>query len=325
MTTKPPVDAEGDDRVPHSADPRPGRHGGGEPREAELISFPRGVARGGRVTEHLTANRSLVVRRSLLATAVGGVVPIPVMDDYLAGRVRAGMLMQIADRRKVDLVPSAAELLADPREGTAARNATMTAATLLALKLAWRKFFIVLGAGRRAEEMATTFQMGTLFDHFCAKSHVGAGLDRNAAIQIRTATFASIRGAERGALVGIFREGAEVLGRSIGEAPGWVSRQLQRAVEHYVASGGNPDAVPVDLPRDRNGRTQDRKAASPKDATHAAEADAIDPDARWLDRAAAVIEDRLGRLGSGYLESLLSRFDDHLAAPQQGPRPGGTK
>jgi hypothetical protein len=325
VTTKPPADGEGDDRVPHSADPRPDRQGGDEPREAELISFPRGVARGGRVTEHLTANRSLVVRRSLLATAVGGVVPIPVMDDYLAGRVRAGRLMKIADRRKVDLVPSAAELLADPREGTAARNATMTAATLLALKLAWRKFFIVLGAGRRAEEMATTFQMGTLFDHFCAKSHVGAGLDRTAAIQIRTATFASIRGAERGALVGIFREGAEVLGRSIGEAPGWVSRQLQRAVEHYVASGGNPDAVPVDLPRDRSGRTHDRNAASPKDATHAAEADAIDPDARWLDRAAAVIEDRLGRLGTGYLESLLSRFDDHLAAPQPAPRPGGTK
>ena len=107
------------------------------------------------------------------------------MDDYLAGRVRAGMLMKLAERRQVDLVLSSAELLADPRETTAVRNATMTAATLLALKLAWRKFFAVLAVGRRAEDMAMTFQMGTLFDHFCTKLHVGAGIDRARAFQLR--------------------------------------------------------------------------------------------------------------------------------------------
>src|SRR6185295_15610258 len=80
-------------------------------REAELISFPRGHRGPHRTTGHLGSNRSLIIRRSLLATAVGGVVPIPVMDDYLAGRVRAGMLMRIAERRHVDLLPSSAELL----------------------------------------------------------------------------------------------------------------------------------------------------------------------------------------------------------------------
>jgi hypothetical protein len=291
-----------------------------------LISFPVGIAGRLRGTEHLAANRTLIVRRSLLATAVGGVVPIPVMDDYLAGRVRAGMLMQIADRRKVDLVPSAAELLADPREGTTARNATMTAATLLALKFAWRKFFIVLGAGRRAEEMATTFQMGTLFDHFCAKTHVGAGLDRASAARIRGAVFASIRGAERAALVGIFEQGGQVLGRSIGEAPAWVSRQLQRAVEHYVSTGGNPEAAPFDPPRKPGPRAdggESRGAGSANGA--AASAGSLDPDARWLDRAAAVIEEGLGRLGKGYLESLLAKFDDALAQESARQTPGETR
>ncbi|MBC8133412.1 MAG: hypothetical protein H7X95_10570 [Deltaproteobacteria bacterium] len=296
-----------------SAEPTKGSAEKVEAREAELISFPSGNARGARATDHLTANRSLIVRRSLLATAVGGVVPIPVMDDYLAGRVRAGMLMQIADRRKVDLLPSAAELLADPREGTAARNATMTAATLLALKLAWRKFFILLGAGRRAEEMATTFQVGTLFDHFCAKTHVGAGLDRAAAVRVRTAVFAAIRDSERAAVVGIFQEGGRVLGRSIGEAPGWASKQLQKAVEQYVASGGNPDAVPTDLPRPSKAGVHS-DFSSDEHATDATMgAGGVDPDARWLDRAAGLIEDRLGRLGNGYIESLLTRFDQHLA------------
>jgi hypothetical protein len=288
----------------------PGSSGGGDPqregdgagdekgagvREAELISFPgkSGGAAHRSATEHLAANRSLIVRRSLLATAVGGVVPVPVMDDYLAGRVRAGMLMQIADKRSVDLASSSAELLADPREGTAARNATMTAATLLALKLAWRKFFLLLGAGRRAEEMATTFQVGTLFDHYCARLHVGSGVDREAAIRIRGAAFASIRESERVAIVGVFREGGRMLGRSIGEAPAWVSRQLQRAVEQYVASGGNPDAA----------RGSSDAAQDPANAA----------DARWLDRAASFVEDRLVRLGDDYLESLLGRFDHHLA------------
>ena len=294
----------------------------GPPREAELISFPRSAARGGRGTDHLIANRSLIVRRSLLATAVGGVMPIPVMDDYLAGRVRAGMLMQLSDRRKVDLAPSAAELLADPREGTAARNATMTAATLLALKLAWRKFFVVLGAGRRAEEMATSFQVGTLFDHFCAKTHVGAGVDRPGALRIRAAVFASIRESERAALVAIFQEGGRVLGRTMGEAPAWVSRQLQRAVERYVASGGNPDVSPFSPPPHPEGGVDEggvdegqagSRGGEPTLDGTPADLRSLAPDARWLDRAAALIEQRLSGLGNGYLESLLSRFDSQLA------------
>lgn len=261
-----------------------------EAREAELIAFPGQPTGFEPPAGHLTANRSLIVRRSLLATAVGGVVPLPVMDDYLAGRVRAGMLMRIADRRRVDLLPSSAELLADPREGTAVRNATMTAATLLALKLAWRKFFILLGAGRRAEEMSTTFQVGTLFDHFCAKTHVGAGVDRPTAVRLRGVIFASIRDTERSKIVGVFQEGGRLLGKSIGEAPSWVSRRLQRVVEQYVASGGNPEAIPVDP----------------------AESPGADPaESRWLDRAASLVEERLNSLGNDYLASLLARFDHH--------------
>jgi len=93
-----------------SDEQRPERPG----EEAELIAFPsapaRADARDGISIDHLEGNRSLIVRRSLLASAVGGLVPLPVMDDYLAGRVRAGMLMQLAERRRVDILPSSAEL-----------------------------------------------------------------------------------------------------------------------------------------------------------------------------------------------------------------------
>jgi hypothetical protein len=270
--------------------PGGGKGGGDDDEGAELIRLPGTRAEADAESlDHLIANRRLIVRRSLLAAAVGGIVPLPVMDEYLAGRVRAGMLMKLAERRQVDIGQSSAELLADPREGTTARNATMTAATLLALKLAWKKFFALVAVGRRAEEMATTFQIGTLFDHFCTKLHVGAGLDRARAFQLRGIIHAAVSDAEKAALVAVFRDGGRILGRSMLEAPAWVSSRFERAAELWMRTGGNPEAMRgVDIEQ---------------------EAEGVGADARWLDRASAVVESRLGGLGTSYLRSLVASFE----------------
>jgi hypothetical protein len=240
---------------------------------------------------HLAENRRLVVRRSLLATAVGGAIPLPVLDDYFAGRVRAGMLMKIAERRRVDIAPSSAELLGDPREGTALRNATLTAATLLALKLAWRKFFALLAIGRRAEEMATSFQLGMLFDHYCTRLHVGPGIDRAGAMELRAAIFAAIAESERGAFVGAFREGGRVLGRSMLEAPTWVGERIERAARRWSETGG--------------------ASADPGDVVPGADGGDGEPgeEARWLDRAAGAVESKLGRVEQSYLSVLVRAFE----------------
>src|SRR5438045_9644164 len=110
---------------------------------------------------HLAQNRGLIVRRSLLATALGGFIPLPVMDDFVAGRVRAGLFIKLAESRHVDLPQSSADPLADPRDGSALRSATLTAATLIALKLAWRKVFALLAAGPGPEGMAPHVPFGT--------------------------------------------------------------------------------------------------------------------------------------------------------------------
>ena len=237
--------------------------------------------------EHLRENRRLIVRRSLLATAVGGVIPLPVLDDYFAGRVKAGMLIKLAERRQVDIAQSPAELLGDPREGTAVRNATLTAATLLALKLAWRKFFALLAIGRRAEDMVTTFQLGTLFDHYCSKLHVGGEIDRHQAVLLRGAIFGALAESERAALIGAFQEGGRVLGRSALEAPSWMSARIERAARRWSETGG--------------------RTADPGDVT---EADG--EEARWLDRASTAVEDRLSRAGQSYLTRLVVAFERHL-------------
>jgi len=263
--------------------------------QPELIVLPGGA---GKIVpgelDHLTVNRRFIVRRSLLATAVGGVVPLPVMDEYLAGRVKAGMLMKLAERRQVDLAASSAELLGDPRGTTAMRNATLTAATLLALKMAWRKFFAVLAVGRRAEEMASTFQLGTLFDHFCAKMHVGAGIDRERAIELRDVMHAALAEAERTAIVNAFRDGSRVLGRSMLEAPAWANARIERAARRWAASGGTTT-----------------------DATPGADDDVgDDADARWIDRASTEVDGRIGGLGQDYLVSLVRTFERRWRAAE---------
>jgi hypothetical protein len=259
----------------------------GQPERPELVApmrvVPESPADG---VSHLADNRRLIVRRALLATAVGGVIPIPVLDDYFAGRVRAGMLAKIAERRRVDLAPGSADLLGDPREGNAVRNATLTAATLLALKLAWRKFFALLAIGRRADEMATSFQLGMLFDHYCAKVHVGAGVDRTQAAALRQVIFAALSESERQAFVGAFREGGRVLGRSFLEAPNWLSERIRLAAERWAESGG--------------------KSTDPDETAEAGDAA---EEVRWLDRAAAAVESRIGRVEQGYLAGLVQAFE----------------
>ena len=62
---------------------------------------------------HLSELRPLIIRRSLLAAGLSGLIPVPVMDEYVAGRVRAGLYLKIAGARHVDLPQPAADLLSD--------------------------------------------------------------------------------------------------------------------------------------------------------------------------------------------------------------------
>ena len=266
----------------------------GEAERPELIAPTRvAIEDAADSVAHLAENRRLIVRRALLATAVGGVIPIPVLDDYFAGRVRAGMLARIAERRRVDLAPGSAELLGDAREGNAVRNVTLTAAAFLAIKLAWRKFFALLAIGRRADEMATSYQLGMVFDHYCAKVHVGAGIDRTQAAVLRQVIFAALTESERQAFVVAFREGGKVLGRSFLEAPNWLSERIRLSAERWAESGG--------------------KSTDPDEAAEIGDAA---EEVRWLDRAAAAVESGLGRAEHGYLSGLMRAFERHWRAAE---------
>jgi hypothetical protein len=292
------VSRNGHGRAPPPPPPESSDRDGPAPVAAEPVAPPAPDR-----LAHLADNRRLILRRSLLGTALGGFIPVPLMDDYLAGRVRAGLLMRLGQTRGVDVPAGAAEVLAEPREGSTLRNATITAVTLVALKLAWKKFFFLLAAGRGAEEMAGAFQYATLFDHYCARLHVGGALTRDQAGVLRHILFESVQATERSALVGVFRDGLKVLGRSLLEAPRWLSDRLTRIAQRFVASGGNPD-VEVDV---------------------GAGAAGTGDEARWLDRAAGTIEGRLAALGHDYLGALVDGFERRWRAAQEAatPPPGG--
>jgi hypothetical protein len=264
---------------------------------------------------HLAQNRRLIVRRSLLSSALGGVIPLPVMDDFVAGRVRAGLFMKLAESRHVDLPQSSADLLSDPKEGSAIRNATLTAATLVALKLAWRKFFALLAAGRGADEMATTFQFATLVDHYCARMHVGGAVTRHQAAELRKIMHDTIDGMEKSALVAVFKDGGRVLGRSLLEAPRWMSERVAAYAQRWVGTGGNPD-IPFDA------APPPPPAPSPEGGPAADSAARAESD-RWLDRASRVVEDRIGGLGYDYLSALVERFEERWRTRPQEPETEG--
>ena len=235
---------------------------------------------------HLAQNRGLIVRRALLASALDGLVPLPIMDDILSGRVQAGLYMKLAASRQVDLPAASAEVLAVGKAGSAWRTITLAAATLAALKLAWRKLFALLAAGRGAEDMATIFQVATLVDHYCAKLHVGGPISQPRAAHLRAIVHQSVSRTSKIKLVAAFREGGQILGRSLLDAPRWVSRSISRHAEHWLRTGGHPEAAPAGWPIEES-----------------------EEERTWLDRAAHTVEERLAALGNGYLDGLVDDFE----------------
>ena len=257
---------------------------------SKLVEPERVEPRDPRQLAHLAANRGVIVKRSLMVTAVGAVIPVPVMDEYVAGRVRAGLLMKLAQLRNVDLPPSAAELMGDPREASMVRNATLTAITLVALKLAWRKIFALMAAGRGAEEMVSNFQYATLFDHYCATMHVGGPVDRQRAADLRKVMHETVERTEKATLTAIFRDGGKILGRSLLEAPRWVSLRLTSLAQRWVSTRGDVSA------------TFDPAADVAPEGEN-----------QWLDRASSAVEGRLGDLGTDYLAILIEDFEARWA------------
>jgi hypothetical protein len=232
---------------------------------------------------HLTLHRGLIVRRALLASAIRGFLPLPVVDEVLAGRVRAGLYIKLAAGRQVDLPPAAAAALAEVKGQGALAKLTLVAAAAVIAKFAQRKFLAFLAAGRSAEEMARTFYSATLFDHYCARLHVGGEVTPERAARLRKCL--AVQAKDIGPVLAAFREGSAILGRSLLEAPRWVSQRIAVLGERFVHSGGNPDVLDA-FPEHASGENA------------------------WLDRAAHAVEEAMARAGNEHLTQIVRAFEE---------------
>jgi len=260
-----------DDAIPHvAAEPVP-------PRPTDRLA-------------HLTAHRGLIVRRALLVGAIRGFLPLPLADERLASRLRMGLLAKLASGRQVDLPEGAAAVLA---AAPAASSLTLAAAAALLAKFAGRRFLALLAAGHGAEEMALDFCRATLFDHYCAKLHVGGPITPAQAEALREVIEREIRGSATASILAAFREGSRILGRSLFEAPRWLLRRLADLAERFVRGGGNPDVLDA-VPEPRAG------------------------DDSFIERAGRAVEEALGRTAGAGLGRMVDGFERRWQGGERG-------
>jgi hypothetical protein len=235
---------------------------------------------------HLRENRRLIVHRALLASALRSFLPIPGMDELLAGQVCAGLYMKLATLRQVDLPAEVATVLT--QKGDLQKSRSVMSTISLFARFAGRKAFALLASGRGAAEMARLFQTATLFDHYCARLHVGGAITHEQAERLRDMIDQSVAEASQARLSDAFHDGASLLGRSLLESPRWLANELSQLAERFVRSGGNADVNPSTGETIRDG------------------------EAAWLNRATLTVEAAIRRAGDHLLDPLLQNFEQRL-------------
>ena len=169
--------------------------------------------------EYLAQHRRTILGRSL-AAAIACALPVPILDDLLVSSIRRSMIRRIADARGVDMDEDAIRAIADGCE--APPKWAGLAGGGLALRLAsrqWRKLLVVVLAAKRAQAAARSFEIATLFDHYCARLHVGMGLDDASGKRVRQLIDQARDDTEGGISRHLFRRGLLAAAKSSVQAP----------------------------------------------------------------------------------------------------------
>ena len=238
---------------------------------------------------YLADNRRLIIGRALAAAAAGA-LPIPLVEDWLASRVARGTIRRIADSRSVDLDDSAVRAIADGPEKPPewAEIAGGTLAYRLVAR-SWRRLILVYLAARRAQAAARHFLIGTLFDHYCARLHVGMGLDGPRAAELRAVMDQAISRTPGGLASRVFRRSLVGAAKASVRAPLRLADSVTGGmIRRLLKRGDEVDAVAV------VDESIERQLESKQS---------------FLARSVAAVEIQLAVEGNPYLEQLLDTFD----------------
>jgi hypothetical protein len=241
-----------------------------------------------RSTEHLAAHRGLVVSHAVASAAVG-LLPIPYVDEWLPSLVRRAMIRRIAEDRGVDLDEDAVRELADGRVPPPKWSHLVNLAPLLrTARRGLRRIFMAFVVYRRADSASRTFALGTLFDHYCARLHVGAGLDATSARELRGRIDAVVASPSAGLGGYLFRRGLGAAARATVRAPSEIFHALTFNKLRRLASGSEVEAEE---------ELEDALEASAKD------------EGSFLRRAARSVDQQLGVAGGGWVAGLVEELE----------------
>jgi hypothetical protein len=238
-----------------------------------------------RTVGHLSEHRGTIVVHAIGA-AISGLLPIPYVDEWLPSLIRRAMIHKIAAARGVDVDAAAVSELADGRVPPPKWSQLVSlGAFARSARRSVRRLFMAFVVYRRAEAASRTFVVGTLFDHYCARLHVGAGLDGPAgrALRARIDQVAAARPGSLGAF--LFRRGMIGALRASARAP--------IELFHALTAGK--------LRRDNEVQAEEEVESALEAAAH--------DERSFLGRAAAAVDRQLGGAGSEWIAGLVEAFE----------------
>jgi len=241
-----------------------------------------------RSNAHLVGARTLIIGHAA-AAALSGLLPIPYLDEQIPALVRRAMIRRLAQLRRVDLDEPAVREIADGRVPPPNwRQLIGLSGLARTARRSVRAAIVAYALYRRAEAASRTFALGTLFDHYCARHHVGVGLDAPQARELRARIDRALD-ARAGSLGGYaFRRGLAAALRATVRAPlelvsalTWGRLKRLRAKDEVEAEELVESAVDAELAGDDS----------------------------FLGRAARAIDRQLGAVGSAWVDGLVAEFD----------------
>ncbi|MCG8417336.1 MAG: hypothetical protein MJE77_05260 [Proteobacteria bacterium] len=255
--------------------------------------------------DHLIHHRRMIIGRSI-AASIAGALPVPVLDTRLSFLIQRSTLRQIARSSQVDFDEAAAESLiygrVEPPKLVELAGQTLA---FRVLARTWRKALMAYMAVRRARVASRNFLLATLFDHYCAKLHVGLGLDAALGAELRAAMDEAMACTPGGLSQRMFRRALSATARATVRAPLELLDMASRGVVRKLLSSRSSDEIEAAAEIETQLDHQLRSKKS------------------FLARAATAVELQLSVDENPYLDLLIENFERIWRERRENPHESG--
>jgi hypothetical protein len=169
--------------------------------------------------DYLNKHRRMIIARAVVGS-MAAVLPLPFIDDWAKEKVLGAGYKRIASMHGVDLDDDAVKSLVHGNTPPAPIAEWAASGIIYRIaNIAAKRMLFVVATVNRARAASSHYVAMTLFDHYCAKLHVGAGLDGKTALALREEIARSIEQTPGALAFTPFRKGALAAARATLKAP----------------------------------------------------------------------------------------------------------